>query len=83
MVLTIKSDMTNDEIIEAYIEELKRLHGEMYANATELFYGGKGWFYLRLPRKLRSGLFEKTVITQPIMKKDLLKQLEEMRAIKY
>lgn len=64
------------------MEEIRRLHGDMYANKTELFYGGSGWFYLRLPRKLKSGLFERTILATPIMKGKLLRKIEEMQEIK-
>jgi len=75
--------MTNDEIIQAYIEELRRLFGDQFANTTVLFYGRGGWFYLSYPDRLKSGLYERNpYMAQPVRKKDILKQLEELRARK-
>jgi hypothetical protein len=73
--------MTNEEIVQAYIAELRRLYGDQFANATVLYVGGGGWFYLSFPDKLKSGLYEKNpYLVRPTRKKDILQQLEEMRA---
>ena len=78
-----RPEMTNDEIVQAYIEELRRLYGDQFANTTVLFYGRSGWFYLSYPDKLKSGLYERNpYMAQPVRKKDILKQLDELRARK-
>ena len=73
--------MTNEEIVQVYKEELKRLYGEKYADATVLDIGKSGWFYLGLPHKVKRGQYRRNFLAKPVRKGELLRQIEEMRAI--
>lgn len=46
--------MNEQEVMNAYRAELRRLYGDEVADKTELHYA-RGWYYLNIARKFRDG----------------------------
>jgi len=47
-------DKTPEQVIDAYRAELRRLHGEDFADKTRLYHY-RGWYYLNIAKILPDG----------------------------
>ena len=71
--------MIGDELIEAYIEELRRLHREEIARRS-LVFRNQSWYYLSVAVRTKEGI-KTDMFPKPIRRSEFEAELDKLRSM--